>query len=368
MNHAIITSLEEIDSLDFTPTLIVGFYHYENKNKFLELYNTFHKHFPHADIIGSSGESVIYHTTPHIDIDGTNRCTFVCLEMKKDAYSLQLLSSGEKPHINTDKNLHYSAIVLESYYTNNTEKIISLLNEEPNINQFFGSISGLSSSDLNQGTIFYNGIFSSDKTLLWIIDENHYFLKGLSQHNFNPIGYSLEITHTEGYKLLEIENEPALDIIEKMIGTINSESLISFDHPFFITPKSNQNDAENSTPLSALLSIDREEKSITLYKKVRNGDKLKLAIPFSRKKQESQLANYSQFYTKNSIAFLFVCISYRGHWGEIEPIYLMHLAKNLNVPFIGFHSLGEIGPLRAKSPSLMQNQTLTLAVLSERSL
>jgi len=368
MNHVIITSLEEIDSLDFSPTLIVGFYHYENKNKFLELYNTFHKHFPHADIIGSSGESVIYNTTPHIDIDGTHRCTFVCLEMKKDAYSLQLLSSGEKPHINTDKNLNYSAIILESCYTNNTEKIITLLNDEPNINQFFGSISGLSSSDLNQGTIFYNGLFSSDKILLWIINENHYFLNGLSQHNFNPIGYSLEITHTEGYKLLEIENEPALDIIEKMIGTINPESLISFDHPFFITSKSNQNDAENSTPLSALLSIDREEKSITLYKKVRNGDKLKLAIPFSREKQESQLANFNQFHTKNSIAFLFVCISYKGHWREIEPIYLMHLAKNLNIPFIGFHSFGEIGPLRIRSTSLMQNQTLTLTVLSERSL
>jgi len=365
MKYAIITTFDEIDSLDFTPTLIVGFYPYEKEETFFKFYNAFSTHFPHTEMIGCNGDSLIYNTTPHIDIDGTNRCIFVCLDMKKDAYSIHLLSSDETPHINTDKNLNYSAIIFESCYTNNTEKVISLLNKEPNINHFFGSISGLLSSNTTQGNVFYNGRFISNKTLLWLIDEHYYFFKGLSRHNFNPIGYSLEITHTDGYKLLEIENEPALDIIEKMIGTINPDSLLSYDHPFFITAN---NDAKNSTPLSSLLSIDREEKSITLYKKVKSGDKLKLAIPFSRKKQESQLADFNQYYAKDSIAFLFVCISYKGHWGEMEPIYLMHLAKNLNVPFIGFHSLGEIGPLseNSNSLSLMQNQTLTLAVLSER--
>ncbi|MEA1953635.1 MAG: FIST N-terminal domain-containing protein [Campylobacterota bacterium] len=366
MNYAIVTTSEEIDSLNFVPTLIVGFYPYKKEVLFLEFYKTFTTNFPDIDFIGCSGDSIIYNTIPHIDVNENNNCTFVCIDIKKFSYSLQLLSSNRKPHIKNDKSKHYSAIIFEPHYANNTEEIINILNQKENISGFYGGISGLSSSDLNQGTVFYNGQFSSTKTLVWLIDEEHYRVKGLSQHNFNPIGYSLEITHTEGYKLLEIENTPALDMIERMIGTINPESLASYDHPFFITSHDYINDSSEPSPLSAIQSIDRETKSITLYKKAQIGDKLKLSTPFSAKKQEAQLADFNQYHANNSVGFLFTCISYIGHWGDMEPIYLMHLAKNLNVPFIGFHSLGEIGPLSSNAPSLMQNQTLTLAVLSER--
>ena len=78
------------------------------------------------------------------------------------------------------------------------------------------------------------------------------------------------------------------------------------------------------------------------------------------------VAEFSDYTTSGGIAFLFVCVAYKGHWGEMEPIYLMRLAKNLRVPFVGFHAFGEIGPLDPQGFSLMQNQTLTLAVLSEK--
>ena len=133
---------------------------------------------------------------------------------------------------------------------------------------------------------------------------------------------------------------------------------------FFIS--SDKNDQATQTPLSSIFSIDRGAKSITLYRKISSGDKLKLAVPFSRWEQEKQLFNFTKYHTNDSIAFLFVCIAYKGHWGEMEPIYLMHVAKHLRVPFVGFHSFGEIGPLHPKDISQIQNQTLTLAVLSER--
>ena len=150
-----------------------------------------------------------------------------------------------------------------------------------------------------------------------------------------------------------------------MIGTLSPQIVKSYDQPFFVTPFKNHNHSIKK-PVSSIQSIDREAKTITFFKKVSKDDKLKLAVPFSREKQISQLDKFSHFATNDSIAFLFACVAYKGHWGEMEPIYIMHLAKNIKIPFIGFHAFGEIGPQDPQDLSVLQNQTLTLATLSEK--
>ncbi|TET89800.1 MAG: hypothetical protein E3J96_01250 [Sulfurovum sp.] len=364
MNYAILTNIDKIDSIDFIPTVIVGFYQCGKEKLFSQYTETLKARFPEADIIGSSSESNIYDTIPHLDIDETHICTYMCIEMKKESYTLQFFSTQEKQKILVEENKKYGAIILSASYNNDLEQLITMLQKNIGQNSFFGALAGAEPSKLKEGTIFYNGEYISDGTLVWFIDQEQYLLKGISVHNFDPVGFDLEITRAEGFKIFEIENKPALDMVEEMIGTLDPQSIASYDHPFFIT--SDKNDKSTERPLSSMLSIDREAKTIMLYKEVSNGDKLKLAIPFNREKQEKQLRRFCDYTTSGGIAFLFVCVAYKGHWGEMEPIYLMHLAKNLRVPFVGFHSLGEIGPLNPQGFSLMQNQTLTLAVLSEK--
>jgi len=364
MNYAILTNLDKIDSIDFIPTIIVGFYQCGKEELFSQYTETLKAYFPEADIIGSSSESNVYDTIPYIDIDETHICTCMCIEMKKESYMFQFFSTQEKQKILVEENKKYGAIILSANYSNDLEQIITMLQKNIGQNSFFGAVAGATPSNLKGGTIFYNGEYISDGTLVWFIDQEQYLLKGISVHDFNPVGFDLEITRAEGFKIIEIENKPALDMVEEMIGTLDSQSIASFDHPFFIT--SDKNNQSTERPITSIFSIDRETKTIMLYQEVSKGDKLKLAIPFSREQQEKQLHSFCEYTTSDGIAFLFVCVAYKGHWGEMEPIYLMHLAKNLRVPFVGFHAFGEIGPLNPQGLSLMQNQTLTLAVLSEK--
>lgn len=363
MNYIILTSLDSINSIDFEPTIIMGFYRCGKEKFFSEYYESLKERFPNVDIIGCSSESNIYDKIPHVDTDGTHTCTFMCIDMKKEAYTLQLFNSQEEQKLMMEKNRKYAALILSAWYNNDLEQIITMLQNEIGQNSFLGAVAGAVSSNMEKGSIFYNGEYILEGTLVWLIDQEEYLLKGISVHDFDPVGFDLEITSADGYRILEIENKPALDMIEEMIGRLDSESIASFDHPFFIT--SDKSDQSADTMLTAMQCIDRESKSVILYKKVFNGDKLKLAISFNREDQEAQLDNFSDYTVNDGIAFLFACVAYKAHWGEMEPIYLMRLAKNLRVPFIGLHSLGEIGPLSPKGFSMMQNQTVTLAVLSE---
>jgi len=364
MNYAILQSFNELDSIDFIPTIIIGFYQSGKEKLFSEYYKTLKDRFPKVDIIGCSSESNIYDTVPHVDTDETHTCIYICIDMKKKSYTLQLFPAQEKQKILVEENREYGAILLSAQYSNDLKQIITMLQKEIGQNSFFGAVAGNTSFPPDKGSIFYNGEYISDSTLVWFIDQEQYLLKGISVHDFDPVGFNLEITRADGYTISEIENKPALDIVEEMLGRLEPESLASFDYPFFIT--SDKNDQSTKTPLTTMCGIDREAKTITLYKTVSSSDKLKLSIPVDREKQEKQLNSFSEYTTSNGIAFLFACIAYRGHWGEMEPIYLMRLAKNLRVPFVGFHAFGEIGPLSPEGFSLMQNQTLTLTVLSER--
>ena len=364
MNYAILTNLDKLDSIDFIPTVIVGFYQCGKEKLFSQYTETLKARFPEADIIGSSSESNVYDMIPYIDIDETHICTCMCIEMKKESYTFQFFPTQEKQKILVEENKKYGAVILSAKYSNDLEQIITMLQKNIGQNSFFGAVAGAVPSKLKEGTIFYNGEYISDGTLVWFIDQEQYLLKGISVHDFDPVGFDLEITHAEGYKIIEIENKPALDMVEEMIGELDPQSIASFDHPLFITSDNNHQSTER--PISSIFSIDREDKTITLFKEISTGDKLKLAIPFNREKQEKQLHSFCEYTTSGGIAFLFVCMAYKRHWGEMEPLYLMHLAKNLRVPFVGFHAFGEIGPLDPQGFSLMQNQTLTLAVLSEK--
>ena len=364
MNYTTFTSLDKIGSIDFIPTIIIGFYQCGKETFFSETYETLKYRFPKADIIGCSSESNVYDTIPHVDTEGTHICTYLCIDMKKESYTLHLSTAQEKQDILIEKNGEYAAIILSAGYSSELEQIIALLQKNIGKNSFFGAIAGTPLTKWGEGTIFYNGEYIAEGTLIWLINQKDYLLKGVSVHDFDPVGFDLEITSADRYTIFEIENKPALDMVEEMMGTLDSDSIASFDHPFFI--RSDKNDQSNEIPLTTMAGIDRETKSITLCKEISNGDKLKLAIPFNREKQEEQLDRFRDYTISDGIAFLFVCVSFRAHWGEREPIYLMHLSKNLRVPFIGFHSLAEIGPLSPQSYSLMQNQTVTLAMLSER--
>jgi len=262
MNYAVLTNIDKLDSIDFIPTIIVGFYQCGEEKLFSQYTETLKARFPDVDIIGCSSESNIYDSIPYVDIEQTHTCIYMCIEMKKESYMFQLFSAQEKQKILIEENKKYGAIVLGSHYSDTLENMITVLQKNIGKNSFFGAIAGATLSNLKGGTIFYNGEYISDGILIWLIDQEDYLLKGLSMYDFDPVGFSLEVTRAEGFKIVEIENRPALDMIEEITGTLSPQSIESYDQPFFIT-SFNNNDHSIKKPVSSVQSIDREAKTIT---------------------------------------------------------------------------------------------------------
>ena len=372
MKSFISTNFDEFDNLDFVPTIIIGFYQAGEEKLFSQQYTQLKKRFPDADIIGSSSESNIENKIPHISMDKKNKYTYMCLNMDKQSYKLEILNEcvgqsfedcNNQQALSNEQN-RYGIIVFATRYSKCLEQMVSTLQQDIREKNLFGAIAGSDIPGTNKGTVFYNGKYISSGALIWFINQRDYLLSGISVHDFNPIGFELEITKADDYNIVELEGHNALDVVEDMIGTLDKDTISSFEHPFFVATK--QGMSYEKLPLCSIRSVNRKNKNIKLFRKVSAGNYLKIAIPLNRKEQEEKIDKLSRFFHERGVAFLFLGVAYKGHWNELEHIYLMRFAKNINMPFIGFHSLGEIGPLSEDTNSILLNQTLTLAVLSKR--
>jgi len=361
MKYKIFTELQDMDNIDFIPSIIILFYIKKQKNILQASYLKLKNKFKDIDIIGCSNIQNIYHTLPHLKPSNMDNISYIAISMPKKAYSIEICDNRYKCDFLKKYSAKYKAIIFSSKYNKGIEKFIDIFNKKIGKNRLFGSISGSSDYPFN-GEIFYNGNFIDKGSVVWFINSELYNLNGISLHDFYPIDFEMEITKAKKFTIYEIERRPALDMIEDIIGKIDDDSIASFDHPFFIKSK---NSKAKYTPLSAMYKINRDNGSIELYKHIFNGDRLQLSIPFRREEQEKQLNDLYKHHKTDSIGFLFLCIAYTGHWSEMEHTYIMRLSKKINIPFIGLHSLGEICSIKENDDTLIQNQTITFVTLSK---
>jgi len=354
-----ILACNELDKLEFEPTIIVGFYQTKKQDQFFKHYEILKKMYPDLDIIGCSSESNIYDQIPYIESD--SRCLFLCLQLEYDAYKIAVINHNDNVKLPMDKS--YNAIMFSSQYFDGIEQWIDDIQKGLDGDNLFGAIAGVSNPIEETATVFYNGTFFEEDVLLWLIDTSYYRLDGLSMHQFQPVGFEFIVTKCINDTIYELDHRPALKVLEEVVGSITPQNIQSFDFPFFL--KRNDMYSFDESPLSSIKAIDKVSGSITLYRYIKEHDKLKLAIPLSSKEQENKLKQFHQFHTQdNSIAFLFNCVGIKAYLGMMEFVYLMDLKYNLKMPFIGFHSFGEIGPIEVNNQSILHNQTISLAILT----
>jgi len=355
-----VLTCDDMDRLDFEPTLIVCFYQSNKQKQVLNHYAMLKKQYPKIDMIGCSSESNIYDQIPYIE--GDSRCLFMCLKLEKDAYRLELRNNTEE-RLRLPKDKSYNTIMFSSQYFEKIENWINDIQDELGGYNLFGAIAGVSDVLTDTATVFYNGKFYDEHVLLWLIDVTYYRLDGLSVHQFQPVGFEFIVTKSFKDTIYELDHRPALKVLEEVVGCITAQNIQSFDFPFFL--KRSDMVSFDESPLSSIKTIDKVTGSISLYRYVKEHDKLKLAIPLSSKEQEDRLKQFHKFHKReDSIAFLFNCVGIKAYLGMMEFVYLMDLKYNLKMPFVGFHSFGEIGPIEINQKSILHNQTISLAILS----
>ena len=352
--------------IDFIPTVIVGFYRKSVEDVFIQHCKIFAKRFPEADILGCSSAGNISNERPYIETTGQFPCVFFCLEIEKDAYRLEIFSENERVTVEDEQECRYGAVLFSGYASLAFEQTLASLPEVLGTDKVFGAVAGADDVLQTAGSIFLNGTFYKRHFLLWLIDDHRYRLSGMSMHLFRPVGLPLEITAAEGNRLRELNGRPALEVLESLAGHLDETAIESFGYPLFLQKTADGGWEE--APLASLISIDREDGSVILYRDVSVKEYLKIGIMIT---QEEQLARLSRMYTiadPGSLSLLFHCIGISKNLGMMEYLYLEDIKRHLDITFAGCHTFGEIGcaAVAGRGGVKLHNQTITIAVLSER--
>ncbi len=372
MKHAIITNLDSLEGLDFTPTVAICFYiRDDNVHK---AYKKVIKIFPDITVFGCSTENSMLKDR-HATLNFDSGCAWILLEID-NAASEVMLFEDKKPNIATLKKIigsdrNYNIIMLASKLHFDISMLIGQLSDISNISDIFGGIASSHSSRSidHKVSIFHNGKLLEYGVILWLLDTDSYALHGRSMHDFEPVGLELTITHADKHTIYEIENKPALEMLESVIGDIRQEDIDSFAYPLTIYKTDYKKKCiSNGGIISSIRSKNREEGSITMFRQVCIGDKLKVSIPVTLDEQKVRIAQMVEElrFQENNILFWFICIGIERYYGDMERVFLLKLSKSLDRESIGLYTAGEIGRLAPECSTGLQNQTVTILSLASK--
>ena len=350
--------------LGFVPTIIIAFYRSSQKSAFLAEYALLRTNYPDTEILGCSSSGNIADEIPYVETTEQFPIVYFCCDMKRDAFAVHLFSEEDDIAVS---QLYEQAILLSSFSSPVLEAHLADFSKAKEIKKVYGAVAGVELCIEEHPSIFYNGSFYARHMLLWSIDSERYRLDGMSMHLFRPAGIPLEITRAEHKTLYEINNLPALDVIEEITGKIDELLIGRFGYPLFVQKHT---DMEwSNAPLASIVAVNREEGSIQLYRDVYPKEYVKVGIMLSRQDQLRRLGRLYGLAPGKSAALMFHCIGIAENLQMMEYLYLEEIKHHIDVSFAGFHSFGEIGSPASRKPSediLLHNQTITVALIAEK--
>lgn len=354
------------EKIDFTPTIIFAFYTQHKQDSFIQTAQKIEDLFGDIALIAcSSGDNIIGEVPYRSDE------TVLCLmDLKTDAFTL-LFSKREGKEFSFPLSWHEKNKNALIFYAGDEvwmQKNFDSLHHQLDGGGLFGAVVGTLSSDRRGGSLYYKGLFHEDALFCCLIDSDMYNLQGTSLHDFQPAGIELIVTASEENKILQIEDEPALSMIERSIGVITKKRMSMFDTPFFVKDAALSEDEPFS--LTSLQKIDRYTGALYMSRRIEVGTKLKVAIPISNRTMKKRLwsvrNNFRVTNDKEAMMFLLSSSSLPSHWQEMETLYIMSMICHIKLPFIGMHTYSEIAPSVSQNKSTLKNQTLTVVSLSEK--
>ncbi len=368
MNHYIATGISLPTGLTFTPTVVFGFYLLSQKENFQTMVLELEQRYPDISIIGIGSSGNLSKPIPY----RTSELLFMYMDLDPKALSIHYASEDaslldfEKESTNKRNN----ALLFYTHYGRCIHRDISIVSEKLEGGSVYGMVSGVLQKEDNGGSIYYNGTFYEKGLLCCLLDADRYELTGSSLHDFEPAGIDLTVTKNKGKVVTHIEDEPALEMIEEVIGRLTMRRIKMFDVPFFV-----ENSQENETSYTNIVSLqklNRRNKSFELFRELPVGSKIKVAIPVSQRTMKKRFAQLrtallkSNANSKDGVMFMLLSSSMPAHWEEMEVLYIMKVLEILKFPFIGLHTYGEIVPSLRSKKSALQNQTLSVVMLREK--
>jgi hypothetical protein len=328
--------------------------------------------FPNASIVSASTSGEIIGTEVYdntitgtaISFDNTE-INIHCenTENHKDSFELgkALSSSFEK------KDLKHVFVLSDGHLINGSRLLEGLTDVLPHIiisgglagdgSNFESTLVGID-RNIKQGNVVAIGYYGDH------IQIGHASLGGWDE--FGPERY---ITKSKENVLLELDDEPALDLYKKFLGDKASE-LPSSALLFPLSLRENEDSTDSV--VRTVLSIDEENKSMTFAGNLpedglvrlmkANFDKLIVASSDAAEISIKNLKN-----NKVDLAVYVSCVGRKLILGPRTSEEVQSAQKIIgeDVPSLGFYSYGEISPMNDSVKCSLHNQTMTITTYNE---
>lgn len=228
-------------------------------------------------------------------------------------------------------------------------------------------IGGVAGEHINfTGTIFTNHAKSNSGILSLIIDEDKVDVKGSAVSGWKPVGTEKKVTKSEGNWVFTIDNEPAMGVIKKFLGTdmltsSKSDGLDSYPLQF---------QRESRKPIMRpVVQWNQEDQSVMLGAPVTEGSVFRFSLPPDLEVIDTVIESTKTVQTNEmpdaDAMLVFSCVGRLSSLGPMINSEIEGLAATWNKPMAGFFSLGEFGKLDENRPEF-HGTTVSWVVFKEK--
>jgi len=348
------TALQKSMADEYKPTLAIVFISIkQNRKAVCEL---LHQH--EIDIIGATSSTEF--------IDGhqdEGSIVILLLDLNKAYYRIlfqevgQLNVSDAATQLAKDALKHFSnpAFIICSSGLSADGKMMDGETLIHSIEKVVGShanmFGGMAGDDMTfTGTYAFTYNQSTDYGMaVLILNEDKVSLHGMAISGWKPIGVTRTVTKSEGNIIYAIDNEPALDMYMRYLGS----TLPSDDNKFeFFENLGNQypiqiERADRESLMCNPIGFDKEKKALTCEVNVQQGSRFRFSTPPDFDIVETIINKATEL--KNTIqsdadaVLIFSCAGRLAALGPMAQQENDGLAEVWNSPMAGFYSYGEFG-------------------------
>jgi hypothetical protein len=220
------------------------------------------------------------------------------------------------------------------------------------------------------GIVFTNSVSSAGGLLSLIIDQDKISMSGLAVSGWKPVGTSKKITKCEGSWAFTIDNEPAMQVIQRFLGNdiVRANSEGSGFIPTDLGYPLQFERASGNAIMKPALFFNPSDQSVMIAGGVKEGDHFRFSLPPDFDVIDEVIASTriikNQEMPDADVLFVFSCVGRLGTFGPLISSEIEGLATTWGKPMIGFFSLGEFGKLD-KGPCEFQGTTVSWVALKE---
>lgn len=193
--------------------------------------------------------------------------------------------------------------------------------------------------------VFNNTNMTNKGILMLVLNEDKILVKGRAASGMKPIGTEKVITKSEGSWILEIDNQPATDLVMKYMGeSLSPEDFKDFNLKLIFLKLMRE---DGSSIIRSTLGFNMDTKGITVSGKIKPGDKFRFTLlpDFDVLTEVSE--NAKQFQETEmpeaDALVMFSCIGRIDAFGPMTSEELQGIQSVYKVPMAGFFSYGEYG-------------------------